>query len=254
MKFTRRQYFDLIKEFSVAWFKERDQRTILGFLWSFLNPLIITLILFLIFKKSFSENNYFFLYILIGTICWNYLSATAQSSITVLLWRDQMVKSLIFPNETLIIAQVGVFFIQHLFELLIIILFAMILKIGFSWHILLLPIAIILESAIILGLSLILAVIGVYARDMEYIWGALTRIGFFLVPIFYKIKDLSSKLQLVVKINPVTQIIILYRDILLDHQLPNLFGFGSLVIFSILILIAGYVLFRKYEKKMAERV
>ncbi len=254
MKLFSKQYFSLIKEFSLAWSKERDQRTLLGILWNFLNPLIVALILFVIFRKNLSSSNYYFLYILIGTISWNFLSVTVQSTISVLLHRQEIVKNIAFHKEILVFAQFGVYFIQHLFEILIVLIFIFILGKEVSIHIIFLPLIIVLESILIIGLALLLSIVCVYAQDMEYIWASFARIGFFLTPIFYSINQIPTKLRLIVTLNPITQIITFYRNILIDHRYPNFLHFSILAGLSLLFLTGSFLFFKKFERKIAEKV
>lgn len=254
MKLFSKQYFSLIKEFSLIWFKEKDQRTFLGIIWNFFNPLIVASILFLIFKKS-SEGNYqFFLYILIGVVAWNFFSTAIQSNISVLLSRQDIVKNVYFPKEILILAQFGVSLIQHFFEIIIVLAFILIFKGEISIHLIFLPIIVILESSLIVGISLLLSIFCVYAQDMEYIWATFTKIGIFLSPIFYSLNALPDKLKLFVTLNPITQIIIFYRNILIDHQYPNYLNLVIVLGFNLTLLVTGFFFFKKFEKKIAEKV
>ncbi len=263
MKLFSRQYFSLIKEFSLVWFQERDQRTFLGMIWNFFNPLIVTLILYLIFQHGLANNtfltgvrgnNLFFLYILIGVVAWNFFTSAVQSNISVLLWRQDIVKNVAFPKEILIFAQFGVSLIQYFFEIIIVLIFILILKGGISIHLIFLPIIIILESLLIIGLGLLLSILCVYAQDLEYVWRTITSIGFFLTPIFYFINNLPDKLKLIVAINPLTQLIFFYRNVLIDHQYPNYFNLTILLICDILLLIFSFIFFKRHEKKIAEKV
>jgi len=247
--------FELTKEFSFAWFKATDRRKILGFLWNFLNPLIITLILLFLFQKNFGLNkSEYFLYILIGTLAWNNLSSTIQSSITVLTWRREMVKNIVFPKETLVLARVGTQLISHFIGLLIVFIFLAIFQTKVGINLLYFPAVFLLEILLIIGLSLIFAFISVYISDMEYIWAALVRMGFFLVPIFYELKDLPPNLKNLVAINPLTQIMIFYRNCLIYNQAPNAVNFVIILLFTLSLFGLGIFLFRRYEQHLAERV
>ncbi len=256
MEIFKRRYLNLIREFSTSWFKLRDQRTILGLFWSFLNPLIMTAILYFLFKSRMSVDGDrgYFLYILIGTVSWNFFVVSTQQGLAVLLRRANMVRNVVFPKEILVFSQIGTYIIQHIFEILVVFLFIIIGKIGFSLHLLLLPVIILMVSCIIAGLSLMLSCVCVYARDLEYIWSVFARMGFFLVPVFYKVSSLSPQFRWVVVINPMTQIINFYRDILLYHRFPNLFAFILMLLFSFIFLISGYKFFKLYEPKIVERV
>lgn len=247
------KYFNLIKQLSIVWYKIKGQRTWLGFFWSFLNPLIISLTLFFIFRNQNHTGNIYFIYILIGTIVWNFIASSIQSATTIIPWRREIVKNLTFPKETLIFGQIGVHIIEHFFEILIIFGFIFVTKIGFSIHLLLLPIVFIVELIIILGVALCVGLISVWAQDIEYIWATIARLGLFLAPIFYMMDSLSDRLRFVVNLNPATQIIIFYRDVLIYHQMPNINIMIILFILGSMFLFLIFYLFKQYEKVVVER-
>lgn len=249
-----RYYWNLLKTFSYYWFKLSDQRMLLGFLWSFLNPLITALILYLIFKKSFGSQNYsYFLYILIGSVSWNFLSSSVQSALPVLINRGGMIKNVPFPKEILISAKIGVFLLRHALEIILIVILVALTQ-NLSWHMVFLPLIFLLEAAVALAISLILALANVYMRDIEYIWAVLVRVGFFLVPIFYRLEDLPRNFRHIVYLNPFTQILIFYRDVLVGHHAPNPVNLISVIAFSTVFLAISLLIFRNFEHNMAERV
>jgi lipopolysaccharide transport system permease protein len=250
-----RPYFSLIRIYSIAWFKETDRRKILGLLWNFINPLIVTLVLYVIFRGSFGDNNSsFFVYLLIGSVVWNFFSTCTQSSVSLLLWRQDMVKNIVFPKEILVIAKNCSYLLQHIFEIAIIILVVFLFHNNFSWHVVFLPIVFLLEFALLLGISLIISTLGIYFRDFEYIWAAFLRIGFFLVPIFYQIQDMPPRIQNIIRINPISQIMIFYRNILLEHSTPNMLNLVPIAILSGVLIFAGVIIFIRRSKQIAERI
>jgi len=256
MKFSIREQFNLVKEFSVADFKARDQRSALGFLWSFINPMIMSTILFFLFRERLGEDKlaHYFYYILIGNVTWNFFSlSTAVATVTLVL-KEPIVKNFTFPKETLIFSAIGTFLIQHSFELLAVFVFAVILGIGFSMHILLLPFILFSEILLIAGLSLFLACLRVYIKDIDYIWTVITRMGFFVVPVFYELSAISEKFRWLIAINPMTQIMIFLRDILLYHRNPSFLSLGVISIFNLAVLILGYRFFKRHQYKIAERI
>jgi len=256
MKLFGSRYINLVKELSIAWFKIKDQRSILGFLWSFLNPLIMAAILFFLFRSRMSaglSSNYF-LYILIGTVTWNFFVMATSSGLTSIVNSPDMVRNVSFPREILVLSSVGTFIIQHIFELLAVFILIAVSGLGFSKYAMLLPVILIAEILFITGLSLFLSCICVYAQDMRHIWNVLTRMGFFVVPIFYSVSDISLRFRMAVALNPMSQIIIFLRDILLYHRLPSILSLSLVFAFSLLMLIVGYKFFKYYEHKIAEKV
>ena len=224
MKFYSPKNLNLIREFSISWFKLRDQRTVLGLLWSFLNPLIMTTILYFLFKSRFNLNadRTYFLYILIGSVAWNFFSISIEVGINSIIGRANMVRNVVFPKSILVLSQIGTNIIQHAFEIVVLLIFIFIFKIGISVLIIILPIIIALECLLIAGVSLFLSCLCTFARDMEHIWAVISKMGFFLVPIFYKTESLSPQFRWIVALNPMTQYINFYRDIFLYHQFPSM--------------------------------
>ena len=252
---TTLRYWYLAKEFSLSWFKLRDQRSILGLFWSFLNPLAMSAILFFLFKSrmNMEDDPDYFLYILIGSVAWNYFATTIQGSLGVLVRKAYMMRNVVFPKEILVFSQVGVFVIHHILELSVVFLFITFHHAGFSHHLLVLPAVILIEGILILGITLFITCLCIYARDIDHIWAVLTRMGIFLVPIFYKVETLSPQFRWLVAYNPLTQIIEIYRDILLYQRWPDWNIFFATGGFAILVFWAGYRFFKFMEPRMVER-
>lgn len=256
MKPFDKEYINLTKEFSLAWFKSRDQRSVLGFFWSFLNPLIMTAILFFLFKSrmGFGPESNYFLYILIGTVIWNFFTAATSEGLASILERPGLVKNTTFPKEILVFSSIGTFLIQHIFELLTVSFFMVVLGVRFSMQIILLPFIIGIEVLLITGVSLILSCLYVYAFDLRHIWRVITRMAFFVTPVFYKTSEISPQFRWLVSINPMSQIMIFSRDVLLYHRIPSFLNLILVFIFCALVLIAGYKVFKHYEYKIVEKV
>jgi lipopolysaccharide transport system permease protein len=199
------------------------------------------------------ERNYF-LYILIGTVMWNFFAMATSGGLASIVDNPNIVKNTAFPKGILVYSAIGTFIIQHFFELLTIFLFIGILGVGFSIHILFLPFIIGVEILLITGISLFLSCLCVYAFDLRHIWEVVTRMAFFVVPIFYTASEISPKFRWVVAINPMSQIMMFSRDVLLYHQAPSLSNLIIVFVFSLFLLIAGYKIFKHYEYSIAEKV
>lgn len=256
MRLFDRKYINLIREFSIAWFKLKDQRSTFGFLWSFANPLIMTGVLFLLFRSRMavgSETNYF-LYILIGTVTWNFFVMTTSAGLGSLSGKASIVRNVAFPKEILVISSIGVFIIQHFFELLVVFLFIAAFGVGFSMHVILLPVIIGIELLLIVGISLFLSCACIFAFDLRHIWRYILRVVFFAVPAFYSVSEISPQFRWIVTINPISQIMTFSRDVLLYHRTPPLLNLAIVFIFSLFLIMAGYKFFKHYEFRVAEKV
>jgi len=107
---------------------------------------------------------------------------------------------------------------------------------------------------IVYGISLALASLYVYYRDMNQIWDVLIQIGFFLSPIVYPLSLIPDKYIFYYKLNPITGLIEMYRDVLLYNKLPGLMDLGIVILYGIVLLILGSLLFSKLSSKFAEEI
>lgn len=254
MRFGSRSYLNLLTTVTFLWFKLREQRTALGLAWSFLNPLITTSVLFFLFKDrmGLAGEKSIVMYILVGIVVWNFFSISTYACAPLLLNRAALVRHAVFPKEVIIIAQASVFMIQHLSEIGIVLLFALVSHVGISWHLIALPLVMLPLFFLALGISFLLSCLNVYARDTEYIWNVLMRIGFFLVPIFYTPGEISFPARCVVYANPLTYLIAFYRDIILYHRFPGVVSFLLLLGISVVTAWGSYVVFKRHEHTLVE--
>lgn len=129
--------------------------------------------------------------------------------------------------------------------------------VGITYHVLYLPIIAIIQSFLTLGLVFALSAINVYIKDIEYIFTFILNMLFYGTPIIYELalfKTAPSVLIGLVKLNPLTQIIMGYRDIFLYHQFPSTKIMLLVGAVSIFALIIGYAIFRNLQKGFAEEL
>ncbi|HOW58721.1 MAG TPA: ABC transporter permease [Candidatus Omnitrophota bacterium] len=249
--------FNLLKEFTIAKFKRKDQATFFGFLWSFFSPLIMTNILFFLFKNQIGQafNINFFLYILIGAVNWNFFVVATGFGITAIFSNGMMVKNVAFPKELVIFSDLLVYTIEYFLELALIFLFMFFTGNGISWHVIFLLPLIFMEILLIAGAMFFLSCIYViYARDLNHVWNMATRMLFFLVPVFYPLSMVPPNMKWFVLANPMTQIIIFSRDVLLYHRVPTLSHFMIIFCLCAVFFMMGYSFFKRHEFKMVETV
>lgn len=250
------QYFNLIIELSRCWFKKKDQRSIMGFLWSFLNPLLMSGILYLTFKRMMGVEDgldYFF-YILSGAVLWNFFIMSTSAATQSLIIRAQMIRNVSFSKEIVVFATIGVFLIQFLFEIFVLLVLIIVFTNQLSFHILFFPLIFLLEILIAVGFSLYLSSICVFIRDLYHIWNVFTRMGFFIVPIFYKISDIGGPLSYVITYNPITQILIMARKVLLYNTMPDPLNYFFVLAFALIFCLSGFIFFKKIEYRISERI
>jgi len=254
MKKNIKKYWSMVFELAFSDFRLRDQGTILGFAWTLLYPLVFFFILYTIFADWMKTIPDFPLYLLIGMVQWNFFSNSTTATITSIMRYSNFVKSIAFPKECIVIASIFAVLFSHVFELLMLIIFCLIMKGFISIYVFFLIFILILNLYLIIGFSLLLSVIGVYFLDMARIWSLVTSMGFFLTPIFYSIDMLSPFQKKIILLNPMTHIIQATRNILLDNKIPEIQGLLYVFILATALTFAGYQLFKKHEGYFVEKI
>ena len=243
----------LIINFAVSDLKVRYKNSILGFVWTFLEPLLLLGVLYIVFSSIFKfEIENFPLYLLLGIILWNMISKGTDLGLDSLLSRGGLLNQIYFPREIPALSASITAIIMVSFELIVFGIFLAVFQFVPTITIVFLPLIIALEFFLILGLSLPLSVLNVRYRDVQFIWRVVLYAGFFLHPIFYKLEMLPEKIQYILQFSPMVQIITMARDVTLYNTIPPtesiLLGVGmTAVTFGI-----GYAIFRAMRDRIVE--
>ena len=251
--------FNLIRELVLKDLKIRYSRPVLGFLWAFLSPFLIVVIFYIVFGlflKVKIEEAPFVLYLMSGIFPWIFFQDSVMKSATSLMDNKNLIRESGFPHYLIPVSIVAANLINYLPSLLIMLISSCIILRGLPILVLLLPFTLITHLVITLGVSIIFSVLYVRWRDIRYILEAGMLLLFYMTPVFYSIVSVKATLPpLFFKAylwNPLAGILNLYRIVCLKGIYPIIrvnAGFLEIVIapliFGILILLAGYAIYRK---------
>ena len=206
----------------------RYQASVLGFLWTFIVPLcqllVYTLVFSVIIRSSVEK---FYLYLFVALIPWNFFSACLTGGASCVLQQQSLVNKIYFPREVVPIAYVTGAFVNMLYCEIVVILVALFSGVAFSpLGLLCLPLVMAVEYILALGITLIISALDVYFRDLEHILGIVSMAWMFLTPIMYDMSIIPDRLRPVFMLNPMTSIVMAYRDILYSGSVPNLGTLG----------------------------
>ena len=249
------QYRELLKTNVQKEIRGKYKGSFLGVLWSFLNPLLMVLVYALVFPYIMRTNvDNYLVYLITGVIPWNFFTTCITTGCNCVWINGGIIKKVYFPREILPISVVTAGLINFLISCVIILLFVLFGGIGFSIQLLWLPLIAIIQSALSLGLLFILSAINVYVRDIEYLVGFLLNLLFYATPILYTADMFPESIRWVLYLNPMTTIIESYRNIFYYQQSPALTSLMIVFMVSFIILIIGYLIFKKLERGFAEEV
>jgi len=245
----------LIRTFAINDLRIRYRNSILGFFWSFLEPLLMLSVLYVVFTQLFKNDipNYG-LYLLLGLVMWGFFARATTIGSASIIVKGGIVNKIYFPREILPISACITAFLMMSLEFIV--FFAFIIGLQFlpPATILILPFLLILEFILALAIALPLSVLNAYYRDIQYIWGVIVYAGFFVTPIFYTSDILPENIRQIYFLNPMAQLIDFGHNAVLFNKLPSaeslIYTVG--VIFAILAI--GYAIFHKYEKRVAQEL
>lgn len=251
------KYREFLKDNVKKEVRGKYKGSFLGVLWSFVNPLLTALVYALVFPYLMRGAGYehYTTFLIIGILAWNWFSISIALSTGVILANGGIIKKVYFPREILPISTVTSGLVNYIISLLIIAVFLICSGIGFSKYLVFLPLVIISQYFLTLGIAFIVSAINVYVRDLEYIVNFIIQMLFYGTPILYSM-DLfkGTKIFGLIKFNPMTPIINSYRDILYWHHMPQIKSLLFVLAFSIIFCFLALKLFKKLSKGFAEEV
>lgn len=250
------QYRTMIASLIRRDLRGRYKGSVLGFAWTFVNPLLQLLVytvVFSIIMRAGIEDYYLFLFV--ALIPWIFFSESLVSGAGCIRAQQEMVKKIYFPREVLPISQVTSRLVNMLLSLLVVLAVLLISGKGINLAVLpyLIPVVLV-EYMLVLGIAFIASAVTVYFRDLEYILGIVSMAWQFLTPVMYSVEMVPEELRSIFMANPMTSVIIAYRDILYYKQVPHMQTLLLATVFGIGLLIVGWFVFGRLEKHFVEEL
>ena len=243
----------LILVFSIFDLKIKYRNSILGYFWSIMEPLFIFSVLYLVFTHVFnSQIEYYPLYLLLGIILWGMFGRVTTLSLNSILSKGNIITKISIPKEIFPLSTVITSFLIMCFEFIVFAGFLIYFNFIPQTTILLLPFILIPLLILSLGISLPLSAFNVYFRDISYIWSVIIHAGFFAMPIIYQYNILPDDLASALSSIPIAKIILMSHDVVLYGIYPTLNDWLYVYGISFTILILGYIIFKKLEKRLIE--
>lgn len=254
-----KKYSFLMSQLISRDFKVKYKRSVLGILWSLLNPLLTMTVMTIVFSQMFKfqvEGVNYIVYLMTGIIMFNYFSGASSSAMTSVVENFTLINKVYIPKYIFPISKclfVGIDFLLTLIPWFIIILLTYFGLGQYTCHIniyfLLLPYIFLCLFLFAAGMGLLLSCISVFLRDIFHIYGIILTLWNYLTPVFYSIEILPNFLQTLMKFNPLYQFINCARTIVLYGQAPNLAHLGIIGIMGFGMFLIGALIFRSKQDK-----
>lgn len=233
----------------------RYKGSVFGFLWTFINPLFQLLIYTFAFTYILDSNiDQYYLWLFVALIPWIFFSSSILGGSTSIRASKDLVTKIYFPREVLPIAYVTSCFINMLLTFIIIFITVLVSGRGIHLSVVVLPIIWIIEYILALGMAMLFSAITVYFRDMEHIMGIILQGWIYLTPVIFPIPEEKPAAKAIMMFNPMSPIILAYRDILYDGVFPSaerlLYSFG----FAAFFFLLGFYAFGRLKRHFAEEL
>jgi lipopolysaccharide transport system permease protein len=238
----------------------RYRGSIMGMMWSFLNPILMlsvyTFVFSVVFKARWSvgsdSKTEFALVLFAGLLVFNLFSECVNRSPTLILLNSNYVKKVVFPLEILPLVALGTALFHMIISFIVWLVFYIVFFGQPQLTLLLIPFILLPLIFMTIGISWMLASLGVYLRDVAQIVGIITTTLMFLSPIFYPLSSLPTQFQRILYLNPLTPTIEQARAVLIWGQVPEFITLGLYTLFSLIIAWLGFAWFQTTRKGFAD--
>ena len=237
----------------------RYKGSLMGLAWSFFNPvfmlIVYTFVFSVIFKSRWGgdeSRTLFAVVLFVGLIVLNLFSEVVNRAPTLILSNVNYVKKVVFPLEILPVVAIGAALFHALISLGVLLLAFSLFNGFMHWTVIFVPLILVPLIVLTLGISWVLAAIGVFLRDIGQTIAIVTTMLMFLSPVFYPVTAVPEGFRPFIMANPLTFIIEQAREVIIWGHHPNWLGLGLYTAVVVAIAWLGFALFQKMRKGFAD--
>lgn len=244
-----RKYRPLLDQLVLRDLKVKYRRSILGYLWSLLNPLLMMCVMTLVFSYvfRFSVENYP-VYVIIGQTFWNFFFESTNMAMSSILNNGALIRKVYIPKLIFPISRVASSFVTMIFSLAAILIVMIFTGVQFTPALLMLPFVLLCLFLFCLGIGIALSALAVYFRDMMHLYGVLTTAWMYFTPIFWTVDILPANVLPLIQLNPLLHYISYFRSLVLEGAVPPFSEHVICLALSLIVLAGGIALFRRTQK------
>lgn len=250
------QYRGLLLSLTARELKARYRGSILGFLWTFLNPTLLMLVYALVFsvymRAAIPHYTYF---MFVGLLPWIFFSSSVIAGASSISDRRDLMTKVRFPAQVLPASVILVNLSNYLFSLPLMIILGVAFREYLTWHALLFPVILFAQILFTLSVVYVLSALNVGFRDLQHIVANIVTLWFFLTPVLYKISTIPEGAREIVRyMNPMSIVITSYQAIFYEHTMPEPKPLLILTVVSLAMLWVASQIFERRREEFAETV
>jgi ABC-type polysaccharide/polyol phosphate export permease len=249
------RYRDLLAQLIARNIKVRYKRSVLGVLWTMINPLMMTIILTLVFSELFRFTvPLYAIYVLSGTLLWSFFSQVTTAAMSELVWGGTLLNRIYMPRSVFAATALGTGLVNLALALPPLLLVMWFMGAPFKAALLSLPFAVLLTALFAFGLSLLLSALAIYFADVFEMYQLLLVAWQFLTPIIYPIEIISEQNRWLFKLNPLYYFVEIFRLPIHRGVWPDASTYATAALIALVTLALGWSIFTSKTDQFAYRV
>lgn len=243
----------------------RYSRSVLGYVWTVLDPLLMSLIYFLVFVYIFRRGDVghqpYFLFLVVGLLSWQWFSGAVTDTSRALIQEAKLVRSTNLPREVWVLRVVISKGIEYLLSLPVLVAFTLVYLVRGETHLngwlVLLPVGAVLEAVLLTGIGLLLAPVTALVTDMQRVVRILMRMLFYATPVIYASHVVPKPYDKITWLNPMTGILEMMRAGFFAHEGRQAIAWGAIVmsvVMTVVLLFVGNAVFGRLERAVLKEI
>ena len=250
-----RQYWFVVQQLTARELKRKYARSVLGVVWSVLNPLLSMAVLSLIFSQLFrrSIENYP-IYYLTGYLLWQAFTATTNAAMTTLADNRALLLKVKFPMELFILTRGATALVNLGYSLVAYGVMLVVFQVPLRWTLAYLPVVVACLFLFALGISYLLSAAYVFFGDIKHLYSVALTLWMYCSAIFYPVEQLQGFIRVVIWNNPLYTYIHCLRKAVMYGTLPDTVEFLQMILWAAAIYGLGYGIFRRCRSKILQKI
>lgn len=243
-----KKFQPLLSELISRDIKTKYRKSILGVFWTILNPLFMMIVLSVVFSNLFKfDIEYFPVYLLSGQLVFNFFSEATTNAMGAIIMNGPLIKKIYVPKYMFVLSRIfsSAINLMASFTALIFVMLAM--RVELHYTVLLVPIPLVFIILFSLGVGMMLSAIAVKFRDVVHLYSVFITALMYLTPVIYPMSILPGWLEKIVVLNPITNILIMFRDVMINNSIPSVMSILLATVETLVVLAVGLYVFYKSQ-------
>ena len=243
-----KKFKPLLNELIMRDIKTKYRKSILGVFWTILNPLFMMVVLSVVFSNMFKfDVEYFPVYLLSGQLIFNFFNEATTNAMGAIVANGSLIKKVYVPKYMFVLSRILSSSVNLLASFTAMIFVMLALRVELHYTVLLAPIPLFFIVFFSLGVGLLLSAITVKFRDIMHLYSVFVTALMYLTPVIYPMSILPEWLKKIVLLNPLTNILNMFRDVMINNMLPGITSILLALVETIVVMVLGLYVFYKRQ-------